>query len=121
MYSRADSDLVTETSPLRRKGSGILMVMSVPRVTVTRRVLSALAFVLIPAACAATGDQTDLGLGTNATGRESPWPDGGAPGNDSNPDDGSTSSAEGSASSPEGSMNQPVGDSGDAVCGDPGQ
>jgi hypothetical protein len=77
-------------------------MLPVPRVTATRRVLSAVVLALFLAACAATGDATDLGLGTNDKGRETMWPDGGAPlGTDpssgSEADDGSA--AEGASSS----------------------
>jgi hypothetical protein len=100
MHPLSRPDLVTETSPSTSKSWCILLSMlPVPRATVTRRALSALLFALLPAACAATGDATDLGL-PGQTGRETLWPDGGAPqGTDptSGGDDGSA--AEGSTSS----------------------
>jgi hypothetical protein len=101
-------------------------MLPVPRATATRRALSALVLCLFPAACAATGDATDIGLGTNDNGRESLWPDGGAPpGTDpgatdpgSSSDDGSVS--EGSSKSPESGKPSSSGDSGssNANCGD---
>src|SRR5262249_47762765 len=128
MYRPSESGLVTQTSLSSTKGSGILIrMLPVPRVTATRTILSALALCLSAAGCAATGDATDLGL-PGQNGRESLWPDGGAPVIGADPtattdDDGSTGETGSSSSSSEAGSptSSKDGGSSSANCGDWGE